>query len=77
MSGVSAFSASGRIEAMSSTTQKCVENCFLVCLTRRPTPSEHAYFAKQFEGATKQERQAVVEDLFWSLYNSPEFSWDH
>jgi hypothetical protein len=24
-----------------------------------------------------QERAAVVEDLFWSLCNSPEFSWNH
>ncbi|MAG92215.1 MAG: hypothetical protein CMJ48_00470 [Planctomycetaceae bacterium] len=77
MTEVNLLNASGRIESMSSTSEKCVESCFLVCLTRRPTKAEYAHFTKQFEGATKEERQAVVEDLFWSLYNSPEFSWDH
>ncbi len=77
MTEVNLLNASGRIESMSSTSEKCVENSFLVCLTRRPTQAEREHFAAQFEEASDEERKAIVEDLFWSLYNSPEFSWNH
>ena len=27
--------------------------------------------------ARKQARTKIVEDLFWSMFNAPEFSWNH
>ncbi len=74
---VDAFGASGRILDLSTSDESVVENCFLVCLTRRPTPEEKAHFLKQFDGAGEGERTRVTEDLFWSLFNSDEFSWNH
>ncbi|MBL8811086.1 MAG: DUF1549 domain-containing protein [Planctomycetaceae bacterium] len=64
-----------------------VENSFLCCLSRRPTEAELEYYLnllKQPEedeptpsGTVRPSRAEVVQDLFWTLYNSPEFSWNH
>jgi len=50
-----------------------IENSFLMCLTRRPSAEEQQYFLEQL----KDNRNQAVEDLFWALFNSPEFSWNH
>jgi len=50
-----------------------IENSFLMCLTRRPSAEEQQYFLEQL----KNNRNQAVEDLFWALFNSPEFSWNH
>jgi len=50
-----------------------IENSFLMCLTRRPSDEEQQYFLEQL----KDNRNQAVEDLFWALFNSPEFSWNH
>lgn len=71
------LSASGRIADMAANDVNCVETGFLVCLTRRPTTEERAYFEALLEGTQKQKRHQAVEDLFWTLFNSPEFSWNH
>ncbi len=71
------ITASGRIVSLSKDTQQMVENCFLVCLTRKPTEKEQAHFVTQLQGQTKDQQNQIIEDLFWALYNSPEFSWNH
>jgi len=68
--------ASGRIAGMAPTEEACLETCFLVTLTRRPNVAEQAHFLPLLEAAG-QERGSVVEDIFWSLFNSPEFCWNH
>jgi hypothetical protein len=73
----SPLSSSLRIARMSTDDGQCIENCFLICLTRRPTPDEEAHFLRQLEGTRDETRSRVVEDLFWSLFNSEEFSWNH
>lgn len=70
-------SASGRISAMAPGTERCLELCFLVCLSRRPTAEEVAALSPSLEGIADNQRALVVEDLYWSLFNSPEFSWNH
>jgi hypothetical protein len=70
------FTAPARIAQFSPTPELVVENCFLACLTRRPTSAEKEHFAPQL--GDEADRQAgVVADLFWTLYNAPEFSWNH
>ncbi|SFI77282.1 DUF1549 domain-containing protein [Planctomicrobium piriforme] len=69
------FSSSGRIAADAAGPEQIVETVFLVCLTRKPTPEESAHFLAWFENQ-KRSRPAV-EDLYWTLFNSPEFSWNH
>lgn len=71
------FSASGRIADYATDDETCLETCYLVCLSRRPTAEEKEYFLPQLKGTEGDARKAVVEDLYWSLYNSEEFSWAH
>ncbi|QDV18023.1 hypothetical protein Pan153_26790 [Gimesia panareensis] len=74
----SPFNSVGRISSLDISNAKRVETCFLVCLSRIPTPEELTHFIKQYETAPNQkQREKITEDLFWALYNSPEFSWNH
>lgn len=74
---VDAFGAPGRILALSPSDEVLIENCYLVCLTRRPTPEEKTHFLKQFAAASENDRNELTQDLYWSLFNSDEFSWNH
>jgi len=67
------LNASGRIAAFASSDERCLETCYLVCLTRRPTDAERDHFLPQLRGTNGNQRRKVVEDIFWSLFNSPEF----
>ena len=68
------FFSPGRILAVASTDDKKIETVYLCCLSRRPSDEELNYFHEMF-AETKPE--AAVQDLFWILFNSPEFSWNH
>lgn len=72
-----AINAAGRISGLSESNETCLEACYLVCLTRRPTKMEQKYFLQQLEGANQNQRARMIEDIFWSLFNSPEFAWNH
>ncbi len=77
----------GEIFSLSQDDAHIIENSFLACLSRRPTEAEKNYFlpllAPRAEGDPEQpgvvrpSREEVVQDLFWTLFNSPEFSWNH
>jgi hypothetical protein len=54
-----------------------IEGAYLAVLTRRPTPDEAAYFTKQLCETRGEERARCMEDLYWTLVNSTEFSWNH
>ena len=71
------FSASGRILNQSVNDEQIVENCFLTCLTRRPTDAEKQHFVGQFQDAPQHQRNEITQDLYWCLFNAPEFSWNH
>jgi hypothetical protein len=71
------LSASGRIAGLAKETGNCIDTTFLVCLTRRPTPPEREYFFDQFKNSQGKARTRGVEDLFWSMFNSSEFCWNH
>jgi hypothetical protein len=66
----------GRIEWMAPDDPKAVVVAYLAVLSRRPTPDEAAHF----EAALKNKdlkRGQHLEDLYWALINSTEFSWNH
>ena len=67
----------GRIASMSATDEQRVETAYLACLTRKPTAEESAHFVSQLKGKSGDERGRIMEDLFWSLFNSTEFAWNH
>jgi len=71
------FNSTGRISALASTDKKCVEVAFLSCLTRYPTKAELAEFSTQLKGTSETKREEIISDLFWSLVNSTEYSWNH
>jgi hypothetical protein len=73
-----AVSTSSRIATMCRTNEDVVELCYLTCLTRRATDDERHYFLTELGDASDgRSRGPIVEDIFWTLFNSPEFSWNH
>ncbi len=71
------FTASGRISQMAPNDEKFLELCYLVCLTRRPAAEEADYFLPLLKQVRPKRRGQAVEDLYWTLFNSPEFAWNH
>ncbi|WP_165250435.1 DUF1549 domain-containing protein [Paludisphaera soli] len=71
------WNASKRIAGLAPTDEKAVELTYLAVLTRRPTPEEAAHFAPRLAGTTGDARSELIADLFWTLLNSAEFSWNH
>ncbi len=65
-----------RVAWLAANDPRAVESIYLAALTRRPTPEEAAYFEAQLQqsGESRAER---IQDLFWALINSTEFSWNH
>jgi hypothetical protein len=72
----SPLNASMRIGMMAPDDAHAVEAAYLAVLTRRPTPEESAHF-EQFLADTSAPRSKQMEDLYWALLNSTEFSWNH
>ena len=79
LSDASPMTASGRLQIVQRDSDKLVETAFLSCLTRRPTDAERTFFVGEFENRVddpaNRSREQIVEDLYWTLFNSPEFSW--
>jgi hypothetical protein len=72
----SPMNATSRIAWVAPDDPKAVEVAYLTILSRRPTPEEATHFEKSLaeKPAARAER---LEDLFWALINSTEFSWNH
>lgn len=70
------FNASARIAWMAPDDPKAVEAAYLAVLSRRPTPAEAAHF-EAFLKDPDLTRAQRLQDLFWALVNSTEFSWNH
>jgi len=72
------FNAASSVASMTQSDADCVDTSYLVCLTRRPDADERRHFVSQLREARNQnERKRIVEDMFWALFNAPEFSWNH
>jgi hypothetical protein len=69
--------ASTRIARLAPSDQKAVETAYLAILTRLPDPDESSYFTQQLDGVHGDERERRLADLYWTLLNSSEFSWNH
>lgn len=69
--------ASARIAALAPDDKTAVELAYLTVLTRRPTPEEAAYFEDRLAQGEGTHRNQCMEDLYWTLMNSTEFSWNH
>jgi hypothetical protein len=71
------LNATTRIAVLAPDDRKAVEVAYLVVLTRRPTPEEWDHFAGRLAGTTGQGRKDRLTDLYWTLLNTTEFSWNH
>jgi hypothetical protein len=72
------FNASSQISSFAGSDRDAIEAAYLACFTRSPDAEESAYFkAKLVETPTGGPRMDSLEDLFWVLLNSTEFSWNH
>ena len=58
------------------TPEQVVENLYIRCLTRRPTPQE-AESLKGVLAAAGDQQEQVLQDVFWALLNSREFLFNH
>ena len=62
---------------MAPSDAAAVENAYLGVLTRRPTQKEREHFEARLRDSVGQDRQQHMEDLYWTLLNAAEFSWNH
>lgn len=69
--------AASQIGALAPTDPQAVELAYLAILTRPPTDAESEHFAARLAGSKGDERNRHMEDLYWVLINSTEFSWNH
>jgi hypothetical protein len=69
--------ASARVAKLAPTNDTAVEVVYLAVLSRRPSAAEAGHFIARLSEADNGERAAAIEDLFWVLLNSTEFSWNH
>ncbi len=71
------FSAPSSIAGLARDDPTAVEAAYLTVLTRRPTPEESAHFAARLAGTSGDDRKQRLSDLYWTLLNTTEFSWNH
>lgn len=70
-------SAATRIARLSPTDEQAVETAYLTVLTRRPSAVELEHFSARLRDTKGDARAECLEDLYWVLFNSTEFSWSH
>ncbi len=71
------LNATTRIAVLAPTDEKAVETCYLTVLSRLPTSAEQDHFVQLLSGTEGDNRSERLEDLYWVLANSTEFSWNH
>ncbi|MCU0980621.1 MAG: DUF1549 and DUF1553 domain-containing protein [Pirellulaceae bacterium] len=57
------------------TPEQVIENLYVRCLSRRPTPEEQQKLLAVVAGA--ENPQAGLDDVFWAILNSREFLFNH
>jgi hypothetical protein len=66
-----------RIAALTADPARALEVAYWTALTRAPDSSERQYFLPRLESTSGPERRQHLEDLYWTIFNSREFSWNH
>lgn len=70
------INASTRVGILAPNPTAAVEAAYLSIFTRRPTDEEAALFKGQI-AASKRSKSNAMADLYWTLMNATEFSWNH
>jgi hypothetical protein len=71
------LNASSRIGMLAPDDATAIETAYLAIFTRRPTPEEAGYFTGKLAASPGKQRGEAMADLYWTLMNSTEFSWNH
>ena len=72
------INASTRIGMLAPDNATAVETAYLSIFTRRPTPAETSYFTGLLATSKSMSaRSGAMSDLYWTLMNATEFSWNH
>lgn len=72
------LNAATRISMLAPDNATAVEAAYLSVFTRRPSAAEAAYFIGLLaDSRSRNSRGNVLSDLFWTLMNATEFSWNH
>lgn len=72
------INASTRIGMLAQDNATAVEAAYLSIFTRRPTPAEQTYFTGLLAASkSRNSRSSAMSDLYWTLMNATEFSWNH
>lgn len=69
--------ATSRLSALASDDNHAIEVAFLTALNRPPTQDESDWMRVFIEGKRGESRARGMGDLFWSLFNTTEFLWNH
>lgn len=72
------INAGTRIGMLAPDNATAVEAAYLSIFTRRPTPAEASHFTGLLATAkSTNSRSNAMSDLYWTLMNATEFSWNH
>jgi hypothetical protein len=71
------FTAATRVSWQAPDDGSAVRIAYLTVLTREPTAAESEHFVQRLAGTSGKERIRQMEDIYWALINSTEFSWNH
>lgn len=71
------FGAPARVTWFAGSPPRQIEAAFLCVLSRRPTEAETAALARYYDPPADGEARYPIEDVYWTLFNAPEFSWNH
>jgi hypothetical protein len=71
------LAAPGQIKSFSPTPEALLDNVFLACFTRTANAAERECILPQLTQRRGGPADGAVQDLYWTLFNSPEFSWNH
>jgi hypothetical protein len=70
-------SAAAQIAAFAPDDAAAIETAFIAVLTRRPTAEEAEHFGTRLRDTKGRLRTDRLCDLYWTLLNGTEFSWNH
>lgn len=70
------MNSSTRLANHAPSDASTLDAAFLAVLSRYPNEKERSHFAPLLAGLKKKERERALADLYWSLINSTEFSWN-
>jgi hypothetical protein len=69
--------AATQIAVLAPDDSTAVETAMLTVLSRRPSSDEAEYFAARLDDTSGRRRNQRLGDLYWTLLNGTEFSWNH